>query len=185
MLIKMPPACDDETEGRNPNEPRRPPVPGDAGFTLTLVGGPLHGRDARLRDSSCRLWYSIDQADRPTVISATDAPKLEPGQHIVGYYAFREADETAVWHRAPEPPAHVVTTTPAAMPDPFRWIITVCAIVAALALVVLARRPLPGRYTVNGTSGILDTETGVRCRVGRVGATPDCAPAPPATDSGR
>lgn len=162
----MPPEYDDETEGQNPNEGQRPPLPRDAGITLTLVGGPLHGRNARLRDSLCCLWYAIDSDDRPTVRSAVDAPRLEPDQRILGYYAFREADETAVWHRPPAPAAPLPVPVPAmGAPRWFYPVIASAAIVAALSLVVAARRPVPGRWTKFDGQTILDTQTGTMCGI--------------------
>lgn len=161
----MAPEWQDDSEGRNPNEPRRSPVPGDAGVTVTLTGGPLHGRDARLRDSDFRLWYLADREDRPTVMGARAQPALEPGQRVLGFYAFVEASESAEWHRTLNPGESFMTPLPAVprVPHWFLLVIALSAIVGALALVVVARRDLPGRWVRMDESSVLDTQTGRIC----------------------
>lgn len=55
-----------------------------------------------------------------------------------------------------------------------RWlsvILAVCAIVAALSLVVIARRQVPGRWVRMDNQSILDTETGRICGVSDKGPT--------------
>ena len=164
---------EDEGEGRDPNGPRRMAIPGDSGFTVDFLRGPLHGRQGRLRDSTFRLWYLVDSEDRPTVISARKAPELKPGHRVVGYYAFDEDAEAVTWNRADTP-----TEEGAPMQGFPRWfapVIAAAATIAALSLAAIAGGSSPGRYQpVPGEPVLLDTETGRTCSYAMVGQPPRC-----------
>lgn len=161
------PYPDDEV-GRDPNGARSAPLAGDAGFTVRLEGGPLHGREGRLRDSDFRLWYAVDHDGRPLVWSGRRSPRLEPRQHLVGYYAFNFEAET------------VMTWTPAreglGLPRWFAPLIALCAMISTAAIVSLALRSPAGRwvkYAEDGTA-LLDTQEGRICALVSPDATSRC-----------
>lgn len=101
------PVVVEEAEGYAPDvEWLAPDEPGDssldtAGYRLTLVGGPLAGRKARLRDSRFRLWVAGANGER-RVRGAIERPGgLPEGSRLIGFYGFSHGDEAMVWSPTP------------------------------------------------------------------------------------
>lgn len=71
---------------------------GTDGYRLEMLGGPLAGRKARLRDSSGLLWV-VELADGSLALRATVArpADLPAGSRLLGSYEFSHADEAMIW----------------------------------------------------------------------------------------
>ncbi|HET7427211.1 MAG TPA: hypothetical protein VFJ50_09225 [Gemmatimonadales bacterium] len=89
----------EDDSGYSPNVDRPEAEHGSPGFNVKLEDGPLHGRDARLVDSSFRLWYVVGDRDRPTVYARRGRPTVRPREQIIGYYELDFASELVRWHR--------------------------------------------------------------------------------------
>lgn len=84
-------------------DPRNPDHEiGTAGFRLELLGGPLAGRMARLRDDRFRLWVTQLADSSHAILSAMQAPSdLPPGARLLGSYGFSQRDEAMTWRAEP------------------------------------------------------------------------------------
>jgi hypothetical protein len=72
-----------------------------SGLLLELLGGPLAGQSAFMRDSRWALWVAGDQFTLFTV-GALDRPQPTTAQSMLGHYAFSHRDEAYVWVLAEE-----------------------------------------------------------------------------------
>jgi hypothetical protein len=81
---------------RDPNNPAH--ELGTDGYRLELLGGPLAGRTARLRDSRFRLWV-VEAADGSHAVTGTVEPPtaVPAGARLLGSYGFSHGDEAMVW----------------------------------------------------------------------------------------
>lgn len=66
------------------------------GLLLELLGGPLAGQSAFMRDSRWRLWLARRRSSLYTV-GAIDTPAPPPGGVLLGCYAFTHQDEAYRW----------------------------------------------------------------------------------------
>jgi hypothetical protein len=82
---------------RDPDDPSH--ELGVAGYRLDLVGGPLAGRTARLRDDHFWLWVLLAPDGKLAVRGVhSDEPVIEPeGGWILGHYEFDHANESMKW----------------------------------------------------------------------------------------
>lgn len=81
---------------RDPDNPAQ--ELGTAGYRLELVGGPLAGRMARLRDSRFRLWLVEAEGGQIAARGTIEQPiGLPSGARLLGSYGFSHGDEAMVW----------------------------------------------------------------------------------------
>lgn len=74
---------------------------GTNGYRLELIGGPLAGRTARLRDSRFRLWVVRLNDGSHAVLGTIEPPDAMPdGAVLAGSYGFSHGDEAMVWTSA-------------------------------------------------------------------------------------
>jgi hypothetical protein len=70
---------------------------GTDGYRLELVGGPLAGRMARLRDSQFRLWVAEPMSGGELIVrGAIERPALQ-GVTLLGAYEFSHDAEAMTW----------------------------------------------------------------------------------------
>ena len=75
---------------------------GTAGYPLELLGGPLAGRTARLRDSRFRLWVAAPAVGGDLIVRGGKARPDLQGVTLLGSYGFSHGDEAMIWTPLPE-----------------------------------------------------------------------------------
>ena len=72
-----------------------------SGLLLELLGGPLAGQSAFMRDSRWSLWVAGDRSSLFT-LGALDPPQPSAVGPLLGHYVFSHRDEAYAWVPAEE-----------------------------------------------------------------------------------